>query len=661
MHARNAQNRVSGDLPEHHAAGRAPDPARQPRSGGGVAPQHRDPVGAEAGPSRAALFEIATEVCNKVGGIYQVIRSKIPAMQERWGDRYTLVGPYTEQAAMEFEADVPTGWYARIIERLAGEGVNARYGRWLVRGSPRTILLELDWSPDRLADLKYMLWQHHGVECPGMHEHVDRAVLFGRATYQLIRAAAELAGGEGSTPDTPERVIAHFHEWLAGLAIPDLRRDGVDAATVFTTHATLLGRYLASNHELDYDKLHYSNGEHQSQRYNVPTEFRIEKACAHAAHSFTTVSPITGEECQHLLGRTPDAVLPNGLDVERFSVGPDFHAMHGECKKEIHRFTMAHFFPSYQFDLDRTLYFFTSGRYEPVNKGFDLALEAMARLNAQIRDFGLDVNVIFFIVTNRPTEGPLPGSLESRGVLNELQSVCERIVQDAGAKLFPVAAAGSGMPGELAEIWSGLLDDYWKMRYRKTQQAFKRDSLPAVVTHKVIGEDTDPVLNHIRQLGLHNRPDDPVKVVYHPEFIRPESPLWGIEYEQFVRGCHLGVFPSAYEPWGYTPLECMALGVPAITSDLAGFGAYVRERFPDHDRWGVNVLRRRGRGFHDSAAELARWLLAYCRLERHGRIDLRNAVERRAAGFGWSRLAPAYHRAHDAALERLGAEIASRG
>lgn len=610
------------------------------------------------------LFEVASEVCNKVGGIYQVIRSKIPAMQERWGDRYTLVGPYTDMAAMEFEPTAPAGWYARLLERLAGEGINAHYGRWLVRGAPRTILLEYDWNLDRLATLKYDLWKNHGIEAPGMHEHVDKAIVFGRAVFHLVRAAAELSGqhlGQNKGHDAPEKVVAHFHEWLAGLALPDLRRERVPAATVFTTHATLLGRYMASNHELDYDQLHHADGEHQAQRYNVKTEFRIERACAHAAHTFTTVSPITGEECQHLLGRTPDAVLPNGLDVDRLSVGPDFHSMHNENKKQIHRFTMGHFFPSYQFDLDRTLYFFTSGRYEPVNKGFDIALEAMARLNAQIKSFGLDINVVFFIVTSRPNEGPLPGELESRGVLNELHSVCERIVRDAGDKLFPMAAAGTGAPGELGQIWSGLLDDYWKMRYRKTQQAFKRHYLPPIVTHKVAHEDTDPVLNHIRQLGLHNRPDDPVKVVYHPEFIKPESPLWGIEYEQFVRGCHLGVFPSAYEPWGYTPLECMALGVPAITSDLAGFGAFIRDRHPDHDRWGVNVLRRRGRSFHDAAAELARWLLAYCRLERHGRIDLRNAVERRASGFGWSRLAPAYHKAHEQALERLGAELAGRG
>jgi glycogen(starch) synthase len=141
-----------------------------------------------------------------------------------------------------------------------------------------------------------------------------------------------------------------------------------------------------------------------------------------------------------------------------------------------------------------------------------------------------------------------------------------------------------------------------------------------------------------------------VKIVYHPEFISPVNPLWGIEYDQFVRGCHLGIFPSVYEPWGYTPLECIAMGVPAITSDLAGFGRYVSDAYPDHDEWGLAVLERRGRSFHDAAGELTQKLLAFCRLDRRGRIALRNEVESHSREFDWSRLGLAYAEAHDRAL-----------
>jgi glycogen(starch) synthase len=197
-----------------------------------------------------------------------------------------------------------------------------------------------------------------------------------------------------------------------------------------------------------------------------------------------------------------------------------------------------------------------------------------------------------------------------------------------------------------------LIEEYWQLRYRRTQAAFRMDSLPPIVTHILEDDSNDPVLVQLRSLQLWNQAEDPVKVVYHPEFITPVNPLWGIEYEQFVRGCHLGLFPSAYEPWGYTPLECMALGTPAISSDLAGFGRYVEEVMPDHDQWGVWVQSRRGRSFSEAADELARRVYDYCTLTRRHRVTLRNEVEKRSWEFDWSRLGTAYHRAHDLALER---------
>jgi glycogen(starch) synthase len=363
---------------------------------------------------------------------------------------------------------------------------------------------------------------------------------------------------------------------------------------------------------------------------------------------FTTVSQITAEECTALLGRTPDLITPNGLTISRYNVGHDFQTFHANFKERIHNFTMGYFFPHHRFALDRTVYLFTSGRYEPSNKGFDLCLEAMARLNAELKAAQHGITVVFFIVTNRPTRSINPLMLEKRGVLNELERVCERILEQTGDALIRNAAAGE--PLHLDD----LIDEYWQLRYRRTQAAFHMDNLPPVVTHILEDDHRDPVLNHIRHLGLFNRPEDPVKIVYHPEFIGPASPLWGLEYDQFVRGCHLGLFPSAYEPWGYTPLECMALGTPAISSDLAGFGRYVADTSPDHEQWGISVLGRRSRSFHDAAADLTQRLLRYCRLSRRERVNLRNEVEKRSWDFDWSRLGHAYHAAHDLALARLG-------
>jgi glycogen(starch) synthase len=378
----------------------------------------------------------------------------------------------------------------------------------------------------------------------------------------------------------------------------------------------------------------------------VQAPHTVERICARDAHVFTTVSQITAEECTSLLGRTPDVVTPNGLNVARYNVGHDFQTFHAQFKERLHDFTMGYFFPNHSFDLNRTLYMFSSGRFEPHNKGFDLCLDALALLNAQLKAVRLGITVIFFIVTSRPTRSLNPLVLEKRGVLNQLTEVCDRIVGRVGEEVARRAAAGQDLRLD------DLIEEYWQLRYRRTQAAFRMEVLPPIVTHILEDDQSDPVLNQLRKLQLFNRPEDPVKVVYHPEFITPVNPLWGIEYEQFVRGCHLGLFPSAYEPWGYTPLECMALGTPAVSSDLAGFGRYVQEMLPDHEQWGLSVLPRRGRPEHEVTRDLAERLFAYCSLARRERIEMRNQVERRSWELDWSKVGSAYHRAHDLALER---------
>jgi glycogen(starch) synthase len=425
-----------------------------------------------------------------------------------------------------------------------------------------------------------------------------------------------------------------------------VRRAGLRIGTLFTTHATQLGRYVASSEPDFYDRLDSIDQEAAAAHYNVRAQHGIERACARYAHVFTTVSQITAEECTALLGRTPDLITPNGLTISRFNVGHDLQTFHADFKQRIHAFTMGYFFPHQRFDLDRTLYMFTSGRFEPHNKGFDLCIEAMARLNAQLKLARTGITVVFFLIASRPVRSIHPLALEKRGILNELRDVCDNIVERVGEALFQRAAAGGRLQLE------NMVDEYWQLRYRRTQAALRMDTLPPIVTHILEDDRTDPVLVQLRRLELFNRADDPVKFVYHPEFITPVNPLWGIEYEQFVRGCHLGLFPSAYEPWGYTPLECMALGTPAVSSDLAGFGRYVEETLPDHDRWGVWVLARRGSSFDASADELARCAFEFCMLSRRERVSLRNEVEKRSWEFDWSRLGPAYHRAHDLALER---------
>ncbi|MFM2419862.1 MAG: hypothetical protein RL385_4585 [Pseudomonadota bacterium] len=598
-------------------------------------------------PHGAYLFEVAWEVCNQVGGIYQVLRSKAQLMAERWRDHYCLVGPYVpHKAQLELESTLPTGFLGRLAEALNQHGIGTHHGRWLIPGKPRVLLLEHRLSPQRLAEVKYRLWEHHAIESPAHDSLIDGAIGFGEAVRELLALASSPNPISADfAAQQPRRVLAHFHEWQGAVALPMVRRENQPVGTLFTTHATQLGRYLASSDPDFYDHLGMYDHAAVASHFNVRTQHELERAAAHGSHVFTTVSQITAEECTALLGRTPDIVTPNGLSIAPYSVGHDFQTYHADFKERLHAFTMGHFFPSYSFDLDRTIYMFTSGRFEPKNKGFDLCLESMARLNLELRAHNLDLNVVFFIVTSRPTRSIHPLVLEKRGVLNELRGVCQSVVDRVGEQLFRRSAAGSRVPLDT------LVEEYWQLRLRRTQAAFRTTQLPPVITHILDDDATDPVLGHIRKLGLYNRAEDAVKVVYHPEFISPVNPLWGIEYDQFVRGCHLGVFPSTYEPWGYTPLECMALGTPAITSDLAGFGRYVQETFGQLP--GLRILDRRGYSFDDAAFRLTQQLLDYCRMTRRERVSLRNEAERRSWEFDWQKLGRAYHDAHDLALTRF--------
>jgi glycogen synthase len=627
---------------------RMPEEDARPVPGGESEDHSRAPAG-------AMLFEIAWEVCNQVGGIYQVLRSKAPTICERWKDRYCLVGPYVEaKAALEFEPTRAGGALAQVIAELRDEGLTVHHGRWLIPGNPRVLLLE-HWSQQhKLAEIKYRLWEKHGIESPASDWLYNDAVTFGEAVRRVLEKVSQHWHGPVSRGNGHKRIIAHFHEWLGSLALPSLREQRVPIATLFTTHATLLGRYIASGEERFYDILPWLEGDTEAARYNIRPQFRAEKTCAHAAHVFTTVSSITGEECTQLLGRQPDLVTPNGLNVSQYYLTHEMQFRHAEFKQRINEFVMGYFFPSYSFDLDKTLYVFTSGRFEPRNKGFDLALESMARLNAELKTASLGVTVVFFIISHRPTKSINPLVLEKRGVLNELRQVCQRMMDDLGPKLYRQAAAGERIHLD------DQVDDYWRLRHKRTQYALRRSGLPLIVTHILEDDQNDPVLNYIRHLNLINRAEDPVKIVYHPEFINPVNPLWGMEYDQFVRGCHLGIFPSLYEPWGYTPLECMALGVPAITSDLAGFGRWAQEHVLGHEELGLKIVTRRGRGYHDAAAELTSKLMDFCRTRRRDRIALRNTVERTAWEFDWARLGTAYHKAHDLALERITDELSAQ-
>lgn len=590
------------------------------------------------------LFEIAWEVCNQVGGIYTVIRSKVPSMVEEWGDHYCLIGPYIAQtASIEFEPQPnDDSVFAQVAARLRDEGFPVHYGRWLVTGRPRIILVDLDAMMNQVDVLKFKLWENHRISTLQAEPLVDKVIAFGELVRKYLHAFAEIQGRKHD-------LVAHFHEWMASTALLDLRKDNVPIATVFTTHATMLGRYIAGNVNDFYDQLSGYRWDEEAKYYGIEAQAGIERSSAQLCHVLTTVSDVTARECEVFFGRVCDLVLPNGLNITRFAATHEFQNLHLKYKQKIHQFVMGHFFQSYSWDLDNTLFFFTSGRYEFKNKGYDLTLEALRRLNFKIVQAGLDTTVVMFIITRNPVYSINPEVLQSRAVMEEIRETVESIEKQIGEHLFYASAASEDT--NLPDL-NEFVEDYWRLRLRRTIQTWRTKKLPETVTHLL--KAPDEITQFFDRTNLRNHEQDRVKFVYHPDFISPTNPLFGMEYSQFVRGCHLGVFPSYYEPWGYTPLECVVRGIPTVTSDLSGFGDFIMQLMRDHENVGVYVVERKEKSFDQAAEQLADTLFKFVTMNRRDRIMQRNRVENISDVFDWSNLRSYYDTAHDLALKRKG-------
>jgi glycogen(starch) synthase len=592
----------------------------------------------------ACIAEVSWEVCNQVGGIYTVIRSKAPAMVKHANGPYCMVGPYVNkniQAELE-PLDDSQDVFGQAAAILRKKGFDVLYAEWLVTGKPRVVLLNPNAVQDKsLSVVKYLLWKNHGISTPPDNALINQVILFGYLVKLFFDELVKLVD-----PEHP--IIAHFHEWMAGLPILDIKKERMPIKTIFTTHATQLGRHLAINSPLFYAHLPFFKWEEEAKRFGIETEAKIEVSCAQQADVLSTVSEVTARECRHLLHRKPEVVVPNGLNIERFEALHEFQNQHVMNKEEIHRFVMAHFFQSYSFDLDKTLYFFTSGRYEYKNKGFDLTIEALQRLNARLKKEKSDITVVMFFVTRRDFSNIRPEVLQSKAMMQEIFQTTAAIQQQVGKRLFYQSTVQDD--NHLPDL-NTFVDEYWKLRYRRTLQAWKTKKNPLVVTHRLINEDQDEVLQALQAKKLLNNADDPVKVVYHPDFINVSSPLFGMDYNQFVRGCHLGIFPSYYEPWGYTPLECMASGIPSVTSDLSGFGDYILHHIEEPEKYGLFVIERGKRTFDWSAGQLTDVMYGFLMQSMRERIMQRNNVENNSSIFDWTNLIKHYKEAYVLAMK----------
>src|SRR5271170_7246927 len=537
---------------------------------------------------------------------------------------------------------------------MQSRGVKMLYGRWLIEGAPRVLLFDTGSAWGRLDEWKGDLWSVAGIPAPPGDHETNETIVFG---YLVAWFLGEVcvhftcdADFQFVSNETSKAVIAHFHEWLAGVALPLTKKRQMDVTTIFTTHATLLGRYLCAGSVDFYNNLQYFDVDAEAGKRGIYHRYCIERAAAHSADVFTTVSHITAYESEHLLKRKPDGVLPNGLNVKKFSAVHEFQNLHSTNKEKIHEFVRGHFYGCLDFDLEQTLYIFTAGRYEYRNKGVDMFIESLARLNHRLKSSGSKVTIVAFLIMPAQTSSLSVESLRGQAVVKSLSDTVSSIERGIGKRLFERSVhwrEGDPMPDD-----KELITPADRVMLRRRLFAMKRHGFPPVVTHNMVNDAEDPVLNQIRRVQLFNHPSDRVKVIFHPEFLNSANPVLGVDYDDFVRGTHLGVFPSYYEPWGYTPAECTVMGVPSITTNLSGFGCYMEELIENSSDYGIYIVDRRTKGVDDSVNQLTDFIFEFANKSRRQRINQRNRTERLSDLLDWKRMGMEYVKARQLALRR---------
>ncbi|XP_048757365.1 glycogen [starch] synthase-like isoform X1 [Ostrea edulis] len=605
--------------------------------------------GATAAAQNKWVFEIAWEVANKVGGIYTVIKSKAPVSVGELGEQYCLLGPYNE-ACVRTEVEIlePHHYiYRQTLQSMRDAGIKVYFGRWLIDGYPKVVLFDIGSAAWKLDEFKYELWEKGGIGIPWHDRESNDAVIFGALVAWFIGEFRK------NLTDQP-MVVTHFHEWLAGAGLIYLRTRKVDCTTIFTTHATLLGRYLCAGSSDFYNNIDKYNLDKEAGDRQIYHRYCMERAAVHCAHVFTTVSEITGVEAEYLLKRKPDVILPNGLNVVKFSAIHEFQNLHAIYKEKIHDFVRGHFYGHYDFDLDKTLYFFSAGRYEFSNKGADMFIESLARLNYYLKQANSEMTVVAFLIFPTKTNNFNVESLRGQAISKQLKETVHHVQTQIGKRIFEQCLRGKIPTGD------EILQQEDIVKLKRCIYSAQRNSLPPICTHNVNDDATDQILGALRKCQLFNRKEDRVKVVFHPEFLNSTNPLFGLDYEDFVRGCHLGVFASYYEPWGYTPAECTVMGIPSISTNLSGFGCFIQDHVTDPKSYGLYIVDRRYKSPEDSAQQLTQYMYDFTCLSRRQRIIQRNRTERLSDLLDWRNLGVYYRKARQIAVARAYPDLAAK-
>ena len=537
------------------------------------------------------IFESSWEVCNKVGGIYTVLSTRAKTLQEEMKDRILFIGPdfWKQEESPYFKED--KSLFAEWQWEAKEQGLKVRVGRWTVPGEPIAILVDFNPFFEQKNEIYGWLWENYGVDSLHAYGDYDEASMFSYAAGLVVESYYNHYLDKG------QRVIYHANEWMCGLGALYIKSHLPQIGTVFTTHATSIGRSIAGNQKPLYDYLFAYNGDQMAGELNMQSKHSIEKQTAWFVDCFTTVSDITANECKELLDKPVDVVLPNGFDNSFVPKGAVFNSKRKAARKRLLEVANALLGESLD---DDTLIVSTSGRYEFRNKGIDVFVEAMNRL---LRDRDLKKKVVAFI--------EVPGWVgEPR---KDLQ---ERLANKAE----------NNSPLEVPQV-----------------------------THWLHNMSHDNVLSMLKYYDMHNRKEDMVKVIFLPCYLDGKDGIVNMTYYDIVLGNDLCVYPSYYEPWGYTPLEAVAFKVPCITTDLAGFGLWANSEFGGRYgeiEDGVKVIHRTDYNYSEVADAIKDTVAKFSAMSQEEVDACRKAADKLSKKALWSEFIKFYHEAYDIALRR---------
>jgi glycogen(starch) synthase len=587
------------------------------------------------------MFEVSWEVCNKVGGIYTVLTSKVEQMQSYYKNYY-LIGPYFENnARVELTESPPPAQFKQVFDDLARENIKCHFGTWEdVKGKPKVILIEFMGVIDQKNYIKEMFWNDYKIDSLRGYWDFEEPLLWSYCTGKLI-------GSLNDKSLRDKKVVAQFHEWLSACGLLYLKKNCKSVGTIFTTHATVLGRTLASNGIDLYHTLNNIEPLSEAYRFTVEAKHLTEKAAALNADVFTTVSEITGIESERFLSRKPDILLFNGLDIAQFPSFEDTSIKHRVSRDKIREFLTYFYFPYYTFDMDKNLIFYTIGRYEYKNKGYDILIKALGKLNEQLKkDSGSNVHTVtVFFWIPMENHGLKIELLENKNYYMHIKNY----VNSNGAEILTRMIYDMLAKKDNAE--QELIHDTFNTHLKKDLIAFERKGNPPFSTHN-IDELNNALVIAFKQNGLMNRKEDMVKVIIEPVYMDGNDGFIDLPYYDAIIGCHLGLFASYYEPWGYTPLESVALGVPALTTDLSGFGAFIKNH--DARKDGVYLLERLNKSEDKVVDDFANIMFKFSKFTQQQRIDAKLNAKNFASLADWKIFAENYITAHNMALAKIG-------